>query len=53
MISLYFGIRVMWVHQHNVPSYRDLVLNEISIEDRWRGTAWIRDAEKLNTERQQ
>jgi hypothetical protein len=42
-----FGTSRIWVHEANVPSYRDLILQEISDEDRWRGRGWVLDARKL------
>ena len=36
-----FGTSRIWVHEGEVPSYRDLILREITDEDRWRGYAWL------------
>jgi len=46
-----FGTSRFWVHESEVTSYRDLILREITDEDRWRGQAWILDARKLRAER--
>jgi len=42
-----FGTSRIWVHESEVASYRDLILKEISEEDRWRGFAWIIDCKGL------
>ena len=42
-----FGTSRIWVHEAPVLSYCDLILNEISEYDRWRGRAWVLDAAKL------
>ncbi len=47
-----FGTSRIWVHEAPVPSYRDLILNEISDDDRWRGRAWILNLAKLNAAQQ-
>ena len=36
-----FGTSRMWVHEAEVTTYRDLILREITSEDRWRGHAWL------------
>ncbi|MFA5844096.1 MAG: hypothetical protein WC971_04610 [Coriobacteriia bacterium] len=36
-----FGTSRIWVHESEVSSYRDLMMHEISDEDRWRGMAWL------------
>lgn len=41
------GSSRMWVHEHDVLSYRDLMLREVNERDRWRARAWILDAKKL------
>lgn len=46
-----FGTSRMWVHESEVMSYRDLILGEITAQDRWRGRAWILDAAKLHASR--
>lgn len=46
-----FGTSRIWVHESEVTSHRDLILGEISDNDRWRGRAWILDAGKLHAER--
>lgn len=45
-----FGTSRFWVHESEVTSYRDLILREISKQDRWRGRAWILDAAKVRRE---
>jgi len=45
-----FGTSRIWVHEDEVTSYRDLILNEVSDQDRWRGRAWILDARRLFSE---
>jgi hypothetical protein len=40
-----------WVQESDVASYRDLILEEMTEEDRFRGRAWILDAGRLNAER--
>jgi hypothetical protein len=47
-----FGTGQVWVHESEVTTCRDLILREISDEDRWRGRAWILDAGKLQAARQ-
>ena len=42
-----FGTSRFWPQFAEVTTYRDLVLNEIKSEDRWRGRAWVVDATKL------
>jgi len=42
-----FGSSRFWSQSYEVPTYRDLILKEITEEDRWRGRAWILDAGKL------
>lgn len=42
-----FGTSRVWVNESEVTSYRDLILKEISHEDRWRGHGWILDAGRL------
>ena len=37
-----------WVHEDQVTSYRDLILNEIFDEDRWRGNGWLLDVKKIH-----
>ena len=46
-----FGTSRFWVHESEVTSYRDLILREITDEDRWRGHAWILDVRTLRAER--
>ena len=45
------GASRIWVHESVVTSYRDLILHEITEEDRWRGRGWILDASRLTAER--
>lgn len=45
-----FGTSRMWIQESDVGSYRDLIIGEIGEYDRWRGRAWILDAEKLQAE---
>ena len=45
-----FGTSRFWVHESEVTSYRDLILREISEQDRWRARAWVLDAAKLRAE---
>ena len=35
-----------WQHLGNVTSFRDLILKEVSDEDRFHGYAWLLDVEK-------
>ena len=42
-----FGASKVWVHESEVTSYRDLILHEITEQDRWRGRAWVLDARKI------
>lgn len=42
-----FGTSRIWAQESEATTYRDLILREISDEDRWRGRAWILDAGKL------
>jgi hypothetical protein len=42
-----FGTSRIWVQESEAPTYRDLILREVSDYDRWRGRAWILDAERL------
>ncbi|MFA4872402.1 MAG: hypothetical protein WC659_00505 [Patescibacteria group bacterium] len=42
-----FGTSRFWGHESEVPSYRDLILHEITEKDRWRGYAWIIDMSKF------
>ncbi|MFA5097225.1 MAG: hypothetical protein WC490_01195 [Candidatus Margulisiibacteriota bacterium] len=42
-----FGTSKNWINESEVPSYRYLILKEISDEDRWRGHAWILSVAKL------
>ncbi len=44
------GSSRIWVHESEVTSYRDLILKEISEEDRWRGRAWILDMERFHAD---
>ncbi|OGX50231.1 MAG: hypothetical protein A3G88_05465 [Omnitrophica WOR_2 bacterium RIFCSPLOWO2_12_FULL_63_16] len=38
----------MWVQEHDVTSYRDLILKEVGeLDRRWRGRAWILDGKRL------
>jgi hypothetical protein len=46
-----FGTSQRWVQQYDVPSFRDLILQEIGEGDRYRGRAWILDAGKLHADR--
>ena len=46
-----FGTSRFWPQFAEVTTYRDLMLKEIKAEDRWRGRAWIIDAQKLNARR--
>ncbi|MDP7201884.1 MAG: hypothetical protein QGI50_13200 [Dehalococcoidia bacterium] len=46
-----FGTSQRWVQQYDVPSFRDLILQEIGEGDRYRGRAWILDAGKLRADR--
>ncbi len=45
-----FGSSQYWQQIGDVASYRDLVLQEVGEEDRWRGRAWIIDAWKLRAD---
>jgi len=40
----------IWSQEQEVCSYRDLILGQISQEDRMKGRAWILDAEKIRRE---
>lgn len=42
----------IWVHEDEVASYRDLILQEITEMDRWRGKAWLLDGRKLYSDLQ-
>ena len=43
-----FGNSRFWGHESEVVSFRDLILKDIDENDRWRGWAWVLDAEKLH-----
>ena len=45
-----FGTSRIWLNDSEVPSYRELILKEITEDDRWRGRAWILDASKVQAE---
>lgn len=42
-----FGTSKIWALDSEVPSYRSLILKDITDSDRWRGRAWLLDAKKL------
>lgn len=42
-----FGTSKVWALDSEMPSWRALILKDITDEDRWRGWAWILDASKL------
>jgi len=48
-----FGTSRIWLNDSEVPSYRELILKEITEDDRWRGRAWILDAGKVQEELRQ
>ena len=35
------GVSRYYVHESEITSYRDLILRQITAEDRWRGHAWV------------
>ena len=41
----------IWAQENEVSSYRDLILKEITDDDRWRGYAWILDGRRLYFEK--
>jgi len=41
------GSSRIWFQHGPITSYRDLIFREVSDYDRWRGKAWIIDAERL------
>lgn len=41
------GTSRIWVHESEVPSYRDLILGEVGEKDLFRGYAWIVHTDKL------
>ncbi|MBI4354237.1 MAG: hypothetical protein HY595_03270 [Candidatus Omnitrophica bacterium] len=44
----------MWIHEHDVTSYRDLILRQVGEMDRrWRGRLWVLDGAKLAAVREQ
>ena len=45
-----FGTSRYWIHEAEVPSYRYLILNEITNDDFSRGHAWLLDAGKINSQ---
>lgn len=45
-----FGTSRIWLNDSEVPSYRELILKEISEYDRLRGRGWILDANKVQEE---
>ncbi len=42
------GVSPFWAQESEATTFRDLILHEISAEDRWRGYAWILDAKKIH-----
>ncbi|MBI5298919.1 MAG: hypothetical protein HY877_01280 [Deltaproteobacteria bacterium] len=36
-----FGTSKIWVQESEMPTYRSLILKDISENDRWRGRAWL------------
>src|SRR3989344_606894 len=42
-----YGTSRIWTHESEVPSYRDLILHEITDKDRFRGYAWLIHSSKL------
>jgi|SRR3989344_1190611 len=42
-----FGTSKIWVHESEITSYRDLILHEISDNDRYRAHAWLLHSSKL------
>ena len=38
----------IWAQEEEVCSYRDLILGQVTDQDRWKGRAWILNAEKLH-----
>ena len=42
-----FGSSRIWAHESEAPAYRDLILNEVTDEDRFRGRAWILSMAKV------
>jgi len=44
-----FGTSHIWHQEAEITTYRDLILRQVGEADRWRGRAWILDADKLRT----
>ena len=42
-----FGASNIWVQESEVASYRDLILKEVTAQDRFRGYAWLINAKDL------
>ena len=42
-----YGTSKIGVHEDEVPTYRDLILHEVTENDRWRGHAWLLHTDNL------
>ena len=42
-----FGASRFWGHEHDVISYREFFLHDVTERDRWRGRGWLLDAKQL------
>lgn len=42
-----FGTSKVWVHESEMPTYRALILKDITKQDLWRGRAWLLYGESL------
>ena len=42
-----YGTSRIWTHEDEVPTYRDLILHEITKKDLWRGYAWLLHTDNL------
>ena len=45
-----FGTSNIWVQEGEIPSYRDLILREVTEQDRFKGYAWLVHTDKLKVE---
>ncbi|MDO8526986.1 MAG: hypothetical protein Q7T03_04775 [Deltaproteobacteria bacterium] len=45
-----YGSSRIWVHDSEMPTYRELILKDITPDDRWRGMAWVLDVRCLQRE---
>ena len=42
-----YGNSRVWVHDSEMPTYRELILKDITGQDRWRSFSWLLDVKKM------